>query len=85
MSEAQPPKVPDPAPMPVNLFRLLLFGTVLWAITAIILALLALLAPNLSLGLWPWIALAGTILGGAGMIWSHVNRDQIQQFDDELT
>jgi len=75
MTDTQPSAVPDPKPMPVNLYRLMLFGTVLWAIAAIVLGALALLVPKVSLGLWPWISLAGVVLGLLGMLWAHFNED----------
>ncbi|HLS03819.1 MAG TPA: hypothetical protein VK030_03575 [Actinomycetales bacterium] len=75
MTDTQPSAVPDPKPMPVNLFRLMLFGTVLWAITALVLGALALLVPKVSLGLWPWISLAGVGLGLLGMLWARFNED----------
>lgn len=76
MTDTQPSAIPEPKPMPVNLFRLMLFGTVLWAIAAVVLWAVALVAPNVSLGLWPWISLAGMVLGGLGMLWSHFNEDR---------
>lgn len=75
MTDTQPSAVPDPKPMPVNLYRLMLFGTVLWAIAAIVLGALALLVPKVSLGLWPWISLAGVGLGLLGMLWARFNED----------
>ena len=51
------------------------FGTVLWAITALVLGALALLVPKVSLGLWPWISLAGVGLGLLGMLWARFNED----------
>jgi len=76
MTDTQPSAVPEPTPMPVNLFRLMFFGTILWAIAAAILGAIAIFAPSVSLGLWPWISLAGVILGGLGMLWSHFNEDR---------
>lgn len=76
MTDTQPSAIPEPKPMPVNLFRLMLFGTVLWAIAAVVLWAVTLVAPGVSLGLWPWISLAGMVLGGLGMLWSHFNEDR---------
>ncbi len=76
MTDTQPSAVPEPKPMPVNLFRLMFWGTVLWAIAAIVLWGLALFAPGVFLGLWPWISLAGVALGALGMWWSHFNEDR---------
>lgn len=76
MSDSQPSAVPEPTPMPVNLFKLMLAGTVLWAIATLILGALALFGTNITLGLWPWISLAGVLLGIFGMLWAHFNEDR---------
>lgn len=62
--------------MPIRLFRLMLIGTIMWAVAALVLGALAIFLPRVSLGLWPWISLAGAVLGALGMLWAHFNEDR---------
>lgn len=60
--------IAKPAPLRVNTPRVILAGIVLWAIFGV----LTLLVPALHTGSrdwWPWMALAGVVLGGIGYVY----------------
>ena len=63
--------IPKPAPLRVNTPKIILLGTMLWAVALVV----TLLVPNLHTGerdWWPYACVAGIVLGLIG--WAYVRR-----------
>jgi Protein of unknown function (DUF2530) len=64
---------PPLEPLHVNVARLVLIGTAVWAVVLV----LTLVVPGLHSGgrsWWPWTAVAGLVLGLAGLAYLHRGR-----------
>jgi Protein of unknown function (DUF2530) len=62
------PEPPALEPLPVNVQRLVLVGTVLWLVALVV----VLAVPDLRSGdrdWWPWTALSGALLGLVGLAY----------------
>ncbi len=68
---------PDPEPAPVDLARVILVGTCVWAAVLIgaVIARVAGVAGAIS---WVWVAVVGVVLGLLGLLWTRRNRTRWQ-------
>jgi hypothetical protein len=68
MEEPQQPGHPVLEPLHVDTVRVVLVGTACWLVALV----LTLVVPGLHSGTrswWPWAAVAGTVLGGLGVLY----------------
>jgi hypothetical protein len=77
VTDASPPSAesgpPPLQPMPVDLPRLVLTGTLIWVVALVV----TLVVPTLHHGdrsWWPWTAVSGALLGAAGLAYLHRGR-----------
>jgi hypothetical protein len=73
MEEPQQPDHPVLEPLHVDTLRVVLVGTAIWLVALV----LTLVVPDLHSGArswWPWAALAGTVLGGLGVVYMRRGR-----------
>lgn len=68
---------PDPEPTAVDLFRVVVIGSVVWAL-ALVAAVVVHLATDTDATRWIQVAAAGLALGGVGLAWSARNRTRWQ-------
>ncbi len=79
MTDAPPPPGSAPAsppplePMPVDLPRLVLAGTLLWVL-ALVLTLAVPVLHHGNRSWWPWTAVSGVALGAVGLAYLHRGR-----------
>ena len=68
---------PDPEPAAVDLGRVILIGTAVWA-CVLVGAVVARIAEVEGATRWIWVAVVGVALGGVGLLWSRRNRSRWQ-------
>jgi hypothetical protein len=88
-STGQPPSegLRELEPMEVDLTRIVLIGTVLFAIAAVVMLPLHTSLTNDGHGRWPWIAVSGVGLGLLGLLYLRrrdqaIGRDAAKAADD---
>ena len=72
---------PDPEPAAVDLARVILVGTCVWA-AVLVGAVIARAAGVSGATAWLWVAVVGVALGGLGLLWSRRNRARWQSETD---
>jgi hypothetical protein len=70
-------------PMEVDVFRIVLVGTALYAVAFLIMLPLRTSLENAGHGRWPWIALSGFVLGLMGLVITYRRARRLQKRDDQ--
>ena len=82
-SNAPPPRPREVQPMEVDVFRIVLVGTILYAVAFLIMIPFHTSLQNAGHGRWPWIALSGTVLGLMGLVITFRRARRLQKHDDQ--
>jgi hypothetical protein len=80
-NSAQGPR--EVAPIEVDMFKIVVVGTVLYAIAFVVLLPFRTSLGNAGHGRWPWVALSGVVLGLIGLVLTYRRARRLQKDDDQ--